>query len=470
MTSMASSLAASRYRRGSTWWLTSCAGWCCCLAAALAADAPASVVLDGEEVTSSFLNDLQSIREELRIIKEEQTQLRLRLDQCQCATDSEASLASLGSDSVGSGSLDNATLLSRRTDEEFVGSLLRVDVSNMAWLKEVLFGGRPWVLHCDDAQDPSLSSPPQVLDEAAQQLKELATFGVVDCWQKTESGKTLAQRFNFPGPPVAFAVANGDPPLVLDLEGVTKPWQLRRKVQAHLAASVARINSPEAFRSTCTSRRACVLVGFRTAPALAAALRVFNVVLEDHRGVRAVAVDTSVWKVKLDKALTASRPKGDAEAADVVCIARVSGSRAKGGAFLRLLPGAQLNPESLGAFLGRCAVGKNLIRLTQQPNITVRPPDLPKISSKPAPSPSTSTGSKAGKASRPSSSRKSEFKRRAAKSKGKRKATSDRVGSRAALEEEEPLFSAAPEGDDGWDLNSGEEEVEEEIIDLDAEL
>ena len=86
-------------------------------------------------------------------------------------------------------------------------------VANTDWLKEVWFGGRSWILYCYDKKDAKAQLP-TVFQESASQLKGIATFGKVDCWQRTASGKTLAHRFDFPKPPVVFAVANGDPPRV----------------------------------------------------------------------------------------------------------------------------------------------------------------------------------------------------------------------------------------------------------------
>merc|ERR1712125_154590 len=121
------------------------------------------------------------------------------------------------------------------------------------------------------------------------------------------SGKTLAQRFNFPQPPVIFAVANGDPPIPVNFTGLVKPWQLRRKVQNYLKADVVRIDSIGKFRSFCSSRRACVVVGFKNEDILSDTLALLFPILPRFRSVRAVAVDTSLWKVKLDSSLAAAR-------------------------------------------------------------------------------------------------------------------------------------------------------------------
>jgi len=121
--------------------------------------------------------------------------------------------------------LGNDTIIDEADLGDDKDGIVSIDVANTDWLKEVLFGGRPWILYCDDRKglrDHYVHHMhlPAVFEESASQLKGIASFGKLDCWQRTASGKTLAHRFDFPKPPVMFAVANGDPPMVLDLEGL----------------------------------------------------------------------------------------------------------------------------------------------------------------------------------------------------------------------------------------------------------
>jgi hypothetical protein len=383
-----------------------------------------------------------------------------------------------------------------------------IDTANTDWLKEVLFGGRPWILYCDEKGRGKSSQLPAVFQESASQLKGIASFGRLDCWQRTASGKTLAHRFDFPKPPVMFAVANGNPPMLLDFEGMTKPWQLRRKAQTYLGAEVTRIDSSETFKSACTSRRACVVVGFKTATMLSETLSVLQPLLQEHRGVRAVSVDTSVWKVKMDKKLVETKPKrkeGHQERSYIVCLVRSdpqgksgksrTGSQSRAGAFFRLTGDASPTTENLENFLDQCNRQKNLVGMAEVPKISLRPPEQPKpraapknASSEPLYEANAGKASgktteplyeaKAGKASGKAAPKGTTSKAKAAETKkkpmprysgapqqksgngkafGSKKQKLDKVGSRESLPDDEPLFSAVQE-DDGEAFGEGAED------------
>jgi len=407
-----------------------------------------------------------AIQEELRTLAAEQRELRRRLDACGCAAEGTRSSSAVeagdGEEGVSPGAVAGPSLDSGGD----WGPLVAVDVANTDWLKEVLFGGEPWVLHCVDgrASEPPEQQLPAIFQEAAVQLKSLASFGLLDCWQRTASGKTLAHRFDFPKPPVTFAVANGDPPALVDVQGMAKPWQLRRKLQGLVQASVARIGDPKSFKSFCTSRRACLVVGFKAARTLASAMRLLNPVLEHHRGVRAVAVDTSVWKVQLDKSLAATKPKRKGkqpkEQAEMLCISRQSGSSWQGAWLKAPADDAPPTEEALGSFLERCSKGSGMLAMTGPPSIAQRPPEQPPRPRAPPPS-STAPGPAAagkgrGRAPTPSP--------RSVPGRGAR-ARKDHVGSRRTLPEDEPLFSAVEEeSNEGAGAEDAEGEAEEEDV------
>jgi len=447
----------------------------------------------GDGVIETLQAQMAALQEELSSVRAEQRAQKKRLEQCGCGSTAQDS-AALHSD------------LDTFADEPLEldgtnGTIVNVDVGNTDWLKEVLFGGKPWLIYCDDKKSARREPMPPVFRESAIQLSGMATFGAIDCWERTASGKTLAHRFDFRTTPVVFAVANGDPPLVVDLAGVTKPWQLRRKVQSHLRPNVTRIDSPHTFKALCTSRRACLMVGFKSANMLADTLTVLQPVLEDHRGVRAVAVDTSVWKVKLDDKLAATKPKrkdGQKEQPSLLCVVRQAGSHSRAGAFLRLIGDSDLKSENLVDFLERCERGRSLVPIKDAPQVSFRAPERPKYKS-----PQTGAGASPASAksapsssakSAPSSSAKPSTKKPAPSGKGaaakkkigkkarpmpryspdnkksssKPKASArkqDHVGSRDVLEEEDPLFSAVEDdgglehGDAASD-DEGEEEVE----------
>eukprot|EP00927_Polykrikos_kofoidii_P033954 TRINITY_DN28792_c0_g1_i1.p1 TRINITY_DN28792_c0_g1~~TRINITY_DN28792_c0_g1_i1.p1 ORF type:complete len:555 (+),score=106.69 TRINITY_DN28792_c0_g1_i1:40-1665(+) len=455
---------------------------------------------DTKAFTDRLNTNFKAVFEELNRLRAEQTEIRARLDACGCGggggakSASAADVAKSGSATASEDDPDegDGSRSPTRIGEDSSDHIVTVNVDNTAWLKEVLFGGKPWLIHCQDSQAKRLAPLPEVFEESSTQMKFMATFGIVDCWQRTESGKTLAHRFNFPKPPVTFAVANGDVPMIVDLAGVAKPWQLRRKVQSYLSASVQRIDGPDSFKTFCSSRRACMIVGFRDAPVLASTLALLNPLLDEHRGVRAVAVDTTVWKVKLEKELAASKPKkkeGQKEQASVLCFGRsgVGQAQARGGAFLRTPGGGNMTADVLSAFMERCAAGKNLVPIKEAPNITLHGPKLPKYTSP------TEADKKQGSAGSPSASKSSSTKKKPTSgspkktktksmpsysgarrapspgafgsrssrgSRGKKK--QDHVGSRHHMEtEEEPLFTAVEESEES-DSDSAAEDGDDD--------
>lgn len=449
-------------------------------------DADEDAAAEPAQSLESLISDL---RAEVRTLRLEQEDLRRRLDGCACSHIADSTWnhtgASVEDEEV---QVDVDTSVDSEAEAETeqlasgeTGGIVHIDVGNTDWLKEVLFGGRPWVIYCDDKSSKKRVPPPAVFQESAVQLKGMATFGTLDCWERTSSGKTLAHRFDFPAPPVMFAVANGDFPKVVDLEGLAKPWQLRRKVLSHLAATVTRIDKPETFKSVCSSRRACLIVGFKTAPMLAETLGLIQPLLEEHRGVRAVSVDTSVWKVKLDDKLAATKPKkkdGQRERSDMLCVARSSGKQSR-GAFFRYSGDAAPTSEDLEVFLDRCAKGKNLVPMSGIPQISLRPPDQPKGYYPPPSSTASSTASgksessKAkgkGKATSPRTAKRpmpryssaSGPRSRASPRGRKPNRKQDHFGSRDSLEQsQEPLFTTVEDGSDDTD------EIQEESLSSD---
>eukprot|EP00933_Yihiella_yeosuensis_P041046 TRINITY_DN35493_c0_g1_i1.p1 TRINITY_DN35493_c0_g1~~TRINITY_DN35493_c0_g1_i1.p1 ORF type:complete len:489 (+),score=117.96 TRINITY_DN35493_c0_g1_i1:47-1513(+) len=447
--------------------------------------------------------DLKEVLEQIKELRREQADLRERLDQCGCKAKGSSSLDS--SDSSSSSDSEEVFTQTASVQDwklqklgEEDGPVFKIDAQNSGWLREVMFGGQPWIVHCMNYRSSVKVEPPEVFSEAAQEFTSLASFGLVDCWERLPSGKTLAQRFNFPKPPVAFAVANGDPPVVIDLQGMSKPWQLKRKAAPALAASVERIASPESFKSYCTNRQACVVISFRTAKQLGDVLEVINPVLQKQRGVRAVSVDSSVWKLKLDERLMATRKQKPGSGgknkthADLVCLGRRDATVPKPkspksglsrmGSFLEHhsgIPNINWHDEAqeLDKFITNCASasGEGQIYFSSTPKL------LPRLSG-------PQTGSASGKASRsskPSSKSSSKVKRegggfktkkevrgsKASKQKDKRgqgkektDGKKDFVGSRERLEQQdEPIVSDADDGDEGPDAevdDDAEETVE----------
>merc|ERR1712014_569140 len=97
------------------------------------------------------------------------------------------------------------------------------------------------------------------------------------------SGKTLAQRFGFSkSPPVTFAVANGDPPMLLNLHDVNSPSLLKQKIGLYLNVQVTEIDGLQRFKALCSRRRACVVIGFQSMANRVGAVEVLVPALRDR--------------------------------------------------------------------------------------------------------------------------------------------------------------------------------------------
>mmetsp|Transcript_96172 Transcript_96172/g.206351 ORF Transcript_96172/g.206351 Transcript_96172/m.206351 type:complete len:439 (+) Transcript_96172:46-1362(+) len=334
-----------------------------------------------------------------------------------------------------------------------------IDVHDTAQLKAVLFSGEPWLVYCVNnvTQEQRL---PQVLEDSAWNLKRNLGLrvGVLNCWDQTESGRSVAQRFKLKtSPPLAFVVANGNKPRLLNLVGTSKPEQLEKKVKPALKIETYRIDTLKKWPSLCTSRRACVVVGHRQNVQRDTALTVLRPLLESHRAVKVVTLDTSFWQLKLDDVLLNTRPASSkgGKGVDVLCLAREEGARGGNatyrGSFLQ-----SLDASSASAFLSACDKQADLIKIPVAPKINARPSKPKKAAPAPSPGP------------RPAPSPPSPKPRDA-------RSNVDHVGSRAQMEaEDEVLFEAVDEEEEedegASEEGEGAAEEGEEEEDSDAEV
>jgi len=340
-------------------------------------------------------------------------ELQKRLDRCGCDADRAVANgvegdgdADDGEDEVGDVSEGSTSSGDGGRGVGDTSMVLSVDIQDEAWVREVFFGGRPWIVHCVDPKASVKQDIPDVFEEAAFEMRANATFGTLACWERLKySKKTLAQRFHLPKPPVTFVVANGDPPVMLDMAGAVKPWQLVRKAAPHLGVQVTRIDGLARFKSLCSQRKACLVVCFQTQQALVAATATLSPLLERHRELRAVALNITDWRLRLEDQLERKRPVVGSAVAALLCLARTGTTGSgRGGAFFQGSSDQQ-GLHELELFLGRCGEGRDLVTIEKAPWISHRPGagardaprPRPSSSSRPAPSPSPTTAAKAGR-------------------------------------------------------------------------
>lgn len=319
----------------------------------------------------------------------------------------------------------------------------RIDVQDTATLKNVLFGGDPWLVYCVNNETENLRLP-RVLEDSARDLSRSTgvRVGVVRCWDQTQSGRSVAQRFKLNlKPPLSFVVANGNKPRVLDLLGISKAEDLEKRVKPALEVKTYRIDTLKKWSSLCTSRRSCVVVGHRINAQRDTAVTLLRPLLDQFRAIKLVTLDTSFWQLKLEDELLATRPAGKSKEgrADVLCLAREesAGNTTFGGKFL-----TDLDASKASSFMKACAQHADLVKIQAAPRIKARPTKPKKVEATPSPTPSP----------RPSPTPASRPKR----------ANVDHVGSRAQMEsEDEALFEALDE-DEQQQVEAAQEEEENE--------
>lgn len=318
-----------------------------------------------------------------------------------------------------------------------------LDVQDTATLKRVLFGGDPWLIYCVDNVTESQKLP-QVLTESSWSVKRSTglRMGTLRCWETTESGRSVAQRFKMKlKPPLTFVVANGNKPRALNLVGISKPEDLEKRVKPALTLEIKRIGTLKSWPTLCTSRRACVVIGHRQTAQRDTATTLLKPLQESHRGVQVVTLDTSFWQLKLDPVLMATRPGAGGEGskrADILCLGRKDGS-ANATYLGRFLD--SLDSSAASDLMTACGQQSGLVEMKEAPKIKARPAK-PKKAAPTTPRPA---------APRPSPP--------AARPKEK-KTNVDHVGSREKMErEEEELFEAV---DEGAEEEESEQEAEED--------
>lgn len=321
-----------------------------------------------------------------------------------------------------------------------------LDVQDTAKLKEVLFGGEPWLIYCvnNETQGQRL---PKVLEESARSLRSSIglNVGVLSCWEPTSSGRSVAQRFKLrTSPPLTFLIANGNKPRIMNLVGVKEAEDIERKAKPALTLEPQRIDSLKSWPAHCTSRRNCLVIGYKHQSQRDNALSVIRPLMESHRTTRVVTLDTSFWSLKLDDEVLKRRPrqvKGSYRA-DVLCLSRDEGGSKSNGTHSGNFLG-ELDSGSASSFLTACEQREDLVKIGVPPRIKAKPSKPKKVKVPPPPPPPRPAPSPPPRSTRDTG-----------------RANVDSVGSRAKMEAaaaEEALFEAVEEDDEAADGEAGDD-------------
>eukprot|EP00746_Dinoflagellata_sp_MGD_P111239 gnl/MRDRNA2_/MRDRNA2_48057_c0_seq1.p1 gnl/MRDRNA2_/MRDRNA2_48057_c0~~gnl/MRDRNA2_/MRDRNA2_48057_c0_seq1.p1 ORF type:complete len:365 (-),score=81.60 gnl/MRDRNA2_/MRDRNA2_48057_c0_seq1:164-1258(-) len=340
-----------------------------------------SAELSSQSIDEQFAQlraELQALRaqseeqqNEIEALGAEQLELKGQLDRCGCT-------GSLRADDMNEEQLDENIEQEQTSEGDVEESqdvdgghpyIVQVDIQNEAWVKEVFFGGMPWIVHCLDKRASVKQEVPEVFADSAFRISKMATFGTLFCWERLANGKTLAQRFRLPKPPVTFAVANGDPPLVLNLKNIVKPQQLKQKADLYLTAQVTEVHTVTRFKELCSKRKICLVVIFQTPDIRMSAVDLLMPLLDKRRNIRAIALDSTVWELRLDEWLLKRRSIVGNMRADLLCLMRGEGPK-RSGNFIRA--GDTLDQSEVSVFLDGCEQDKGTVFFKEMPWITRR--------------------------------------------------------------------------------------------------
>ncbi|CDJ41754.1 hypothetical protein, conserved [Eimeria tenella] len=106
-----------------------------------------------------------------------------------------------------------------------------IDTSDAQMLKEVMFGGKPWMVLC--RWPHKRSKVPDAINRSRIELLKVLRMGRLDCAAALPSGVRFAERFRIPSSSEGFVVANGKAPRLLTAWALQSAEQLLAYVQRH---------------------------------------------------------------------------------------------------------------------------------------------------------------------------------------------------------------------------------------------
>lgn len=96
-----------------------------------------------------------------------------------------------------------------------------IDTADSQLLKEVMFGGKPWIVLC--RWPHKRAKVPDAIDRSRVELLKIIRIARLDCSATLPSGMTFAERFRIPSTTEGLILANGKAPRLLT------PWALETK-------------------------------------------------------------------------------------------------------------------------------------------------------------------------------------------------------------------------------------------------
>ena len=178
-----------------------------------------------------------------------------------------------------------------------------IDVkSDEATLKEIFFGGSPYVVYCQAGKSKLV---PKLLIEGANMLPRGYSTAMLNCEEPmASSGKSVFERFELdPKGVPAFAVANGDKPIQFNRESFYNTEYFAEFVKHQTTPKLREITSEYHFRKTCLQKDKCVVLGHK-GKLSASAKEAIESANTYWRKQRVGTIDTGKFSIKLDDVLS----------------------------------------------------------------------------------------------------------------------------------------------------------------------
>ncbi|KYK69335.1 putative transmembrane protein [Toxoplasma gondii TgCatPRC2] len=125
-----------------------------------------------------------------------------------------------------------------------------IDVTDTERLKEVMFGGSPWIVLCRWPENKKWKVP-EILDNHRQELMKFGNLGSVDCSASLPSGAKFSERFRIPSSTEAMVITNGKAPRILNVWAL-KNWEnLSSFLQKNTKVEVRNVEENISFTKNC---------------------------------------------------------------------------------------------------------------------------------------------------------------------------------------------------------------------------
>ncbi|KAF8821799.1 hypothetical protein IE077_001537 [Cardiosporidium cionae] len=144
--------------------------------------------------------------------------------------------------------------------EFFSANFKNIPLDDSLLLKEIMFGGKPWLIYCTDqnVSKDAFSS----LKPLRHSVSSYTKFGRIACHEPLPSGKTIMKRFSLPNYAIGFVVANAVKPQPLTLTEISSKETFVKFIKANTKPRIVTITDSFQLETRCSSSKsACLIVG-----------------------------------------------------------------------------------------------------------------------------------------------------------------------------------------------------------------